>query len=102
MHMYTCIHYTCIHVHTHMYTQMSKLLLVGMAEPPIDQASFYTSLAVVGRALKYLPTSHTSEPDLHERAIGLQMTAALQLLPHTTIIRNVQYNSELYVHKPIT
>lgn len=66
-----------------MYTQMSKLLFVGMAEPPIDQASFYTSLAVVGYALKYLPSSHTSEPaDLHEWAIGLQMTTALQLLPH--------------------
>ena len=61
---------------------MLKLLLVCMAEPPINQASFYTSLAVVGYALKYLPTSHTSEPDLHERAIGLQMITALQLLPH--------------------
>jgi hypothetical protein len=61
---------------------MSKLLLVGMADPPIDQASYYTSLAVVGYALKYLPTAHTSDPDVHTQAIGLQMTTALQLLPH--------------------
>ena len=68
---------------THAHTQMSKLLFIGMAEPPVDLASYYSSrLAVVGYALKYLPTSHTSEPDLHERAIGLQMTTALQLLPH--------------------
>lgn len=69
-------------MHTCTHTQMSKLLFVGMAEPPVDLASYYSSLAVVGYALKYLPTSHTSEPDLHERAIGLQMTTALQLLPH--------------------
>lgn len=66
---------------------MSKLLSVGVADPPRDHAYHFTSLAVVGYALKHLPqtqTSHTSssEPDIHEQAIGLQMATALQLLPH--------------------
>ena len=85
-------HFQCMHIHTHNYshalwhththTQMLKLLSVGTADPPCDQASYYTSLAVVGCALKYLPTSHTSEPDIHEQAIALQVTTASQLLPH--------------------
>lgn len=61
---------------------MFKLLSVGTTDPPSDQASYYTSLATVGCALKYLPTFHTSEPDIHEQAIGLQMATAAQLLPH--------------------
>ena len=55
---------------------------MGVADPPSDLANLYTSLSIVGYALKYLPTAHTSEPDVHEKAIGLQMATALQLLPH--------------------
>ena len=61
---------------------MFKLLSVGVADSSGAQASYYTSLAVVAYALKYLPTAHHSESDIHEHALGLQMATAFQLLPH--------------------
>ena len=79
---------THTHTHTHTHTQMLKLLSVGTSEPPTTLANVYTCLAVVGYALKHLSTCHISESDVHQQAIGLQLVAALQLLP--------------YIHKGLT
>ena len=55
-----------------------------MAEdvPQTNHASYFTSLPVAGSALKYLPTVHKCDTELHEQALQLQMAIALHLLPH--------------------
>ena len=83
---------------------LKPLSMVCMAKPSSEQTCNYTFLAIFGYALKYLPTTHNSEPDIHEQAIGLQMATALQLFPYIqqslSALMATDSTNQVYTCKP--